>query len=407
MFHYKFPKIQWIDDVRKIVDGRPEFIEADRDTHIIFNYLVNFEDTFPPVFYRNEKLAGPKLLEDQEAAILRECRGMIFDKKTGHIIARRYHKFFNFGEKPETHAADFKKPYRMFEKLDGSMITPFRTSDGVLRIGTKMGETDVAEQVKPFINSRPDYLEFIHKMIDRNQTPIFEWCSRKQRIVVDYPEDRLVLTAVRDNISGDYLSYDKMIVASVLYGIDLIQDMKINFKKAQQSLDVLQDMEGYVVRFDDGHMLKLKGEWYCLLHKTLDNISREKDIIRLIVTDTLDDAKSFLPPDLVEKLDKFGSDVFRNVNSTAVNLAWGFIENYDRYGKSKKNFALAVKDKKYSSHMFKIFDAYEKDEKLEKTVDNLVQFIYNMLIEQIKLSTGTQQKVDSVRYLFGDIKWEV
>jgi hypothetical protein len=42
-------------------------------------------------------------------------------------------------------------------------------------------------------------------VIDGDMTPIFEWCSRNQRIVVDYPEDMLVLTAVRDNIEGVYI----------------------------------------------------------------------------------------------------------------------------------------------------------------------------------------------------------
>ena len=46
---YKFPVIKNIEQARKAIAGREEFIEADKGDYIVFNYLVNFEDTFPPV----------------------------------------------------------------------------------------------------------------------------------------------------------------------------------------------------------------------------------------------------------------------------------------------------------------------------------------------------------------------
>jgi len=48
------------------------------------------------------------------------------------------------------------------------------------------------------------YQQFAKWCIENRLTPIFEWCSRKQRIVIDYPEDKLVLLAVRENMSGKY-----------------------------------------------------------------------------------------------------------------------------------------------------------------------------------------------------------
>ena len=36
----------------------------------------------------------------------------------------------------------------------------------------------------------------IEDAIDAGFTPLFEWCSRRSKIVVDYPEDQLVLTGL-------------------------------------------------------------------------------------------------------------------------------------------------------------------------------------------------------------------
>lgn len=57
-------------------------------------------------------------------AIRRELRGLIFSAKDGTVISRRFHKFFNVGELPETQPEkiDMKVPFVVLEKLDGSMI---------------------------------------------------------------------------------------------------------------------------------------------------------------------------------------------------------------------------------------------------------------------------------------------
>ena len=41
-------------------------------------------------------------------------------------------------------------------------------------------------------------------------TPIFEWCSPTNRIVVKHDKPQLILTAIRDNTYGDYVSPNEM-----------------------------------------------------------------------------------------------------------------------------------------------------------------------------------------------------
>src|SRR6478609_139429 len=99
-------KIEHINDVLPHIEGRPEFIVAERPGYKVIDYNVAFFDSFD----------DPMRLE---------CRGIKFDAK-GKILARPMHKFFNVGERPDTQPEllDFSKPHIITEKLDGSMIHP-------------------------------------------------------------------------------------------------------------------------------------------------------------------------------------------------------------------------------------------------------------------------------------------
>ena len=86
--NYKFPHITHIDQVKKAIEGKEEFIIKVDEEHgiAIVNYNVAFEDTFPPVI-------------DEKTALLRECRGITFDLETGRVLSRKFHKFFNLDER--------------------------------------------------------------------------------------------------------------------------------------------------------------------------------------------------------------------------------------------------------------------------------------------------------------------
>lgn len=70
----------------------------------------------------------------------------------------------------------------------------------------------------------------------------------------------------------------------------------------------LEDLEGFVVRFDDGHMLKLKCHWYLQIHKAKEAILQDRNIVELILEEHLDDVKAHLPAEDRDRLTKFESD---------------------------------------------------------------------------------------------------
>lgn len=379
---YKFPEIRHIQPVLDAIAGREEFVVKHDEVggYKVINYLVNFEDTFPTV-------------TDERTAPLRECRGITFCDQTGRVLSRKFHKFFNLGERHETLESnvDWTQPHVLLEKLDGSMITFLVLQDGSLRACTKMGLTDIARQVDGFIAANPAYESWIRDRIAEDRTPVFEWCSRQQRIVIDYRVDRLVLTAIRENISGEYERYNDMLIHRDA-GIDVI---------ALHSGEILDGEEGYIVRFDNGHMLKVKGAWYVQLHKTLDHLKFEKDVIRLILDEKLDDAKPFLPDDLMQKADDFAKQIFAGLRQNASDIFWEVQAAYDNLNGGKKRFADIVNsharkgDSGFVPALFRIWDHLEEGE----------EFAYQHLKGLLMNNLGTQNKVNTMRWLIGQKTW--
>jgi RNA ligase len=305
--------------------------------------------------------------------IRRECRGIIFDTVTGEIIRRPFHKFFNVNEREETqdHVFDLCRSYTILEKLDGSMIAPFIVN-GEMIWGTKMGATEVAEPVEEFVKNNPRYDKFRY-LIGSGFTPIFEWCSRKQRIVLDYKEDQLVLTAIRDIKTGRYASYERLVSLAESYRVPVIRQWDNTMveqwhnttQRGNRTMSSfvnfvrdLEDLEGFVVRFDDGHMLKLKCDWYVQIHKAKEKILQDRNIVELILDGKLDDVKAHLPQEDRDRLTLFEIQFNLAVSDTVFildnDLNWLREQNIDR-----KTFALEHAEK-YDQYIraliFKNFD---------------------------------------------------
>jgi len=337
---YQFPVINTINDVLPHLDGRKEFVVANRGDHIIINYAVAFADTFCPVTTLGD-------------AIRRECRGLIFRASDGQIIRRPYHKFFNVGEKEETDPKiidELMIDAMSLEKLDGSMIAPFRIGDDI-RWGTKMGDTDVAKMVLPFLERNPDYIEFADTSIMSGYTPIFEFCSRQQRIVVDYEVERLVLTAMRSTIHGRYMEYEKLLRVVEGTNIEVVQPLVFD----RDALGV----EGVVIRLSDGHMAKMKAESYMRIHRAKDKITVEKNAVDAILNNEIDDLLPELGQEDRDRVVALDVALHQFLENRSAYLNEQVAEDVAMF-KDKKTYALeAQRPQFHKAAVFKLWDEPE------------------------------------------------
>jgi RNA ligase len=394
--NYEFPIINNISEVLPAIEGRDEFTVAVKEGYTVINYNVMMADTFPDV-YSDAGVAGCIFKNgkwyNKAAAIRRECRGIIFDTATGDIIRRPFHKFFNVNEREETqdHAVDLSRGHAILEKLDGSMIAPFIVN-GEMIWGTKMGATDVAKPVEEFVKNNPQYAEFAQLSIDCGVTPIFEWCSRKQRIVLDYQEDQLILTAVRNMTTGKYAFIKAL---SHLVPVVRTFDPQTDMKQFIEYVRDLEDLEGFVVRFDDGHMIKLKCDWYVQIHKAKEAILQDRNIVELILDDKLDDIKAHLPAEDRDRLTYFESQINSRILDRAAHLSDA--TNREQYMGDRKYFALN-RAQEYNSYSKAIVFALWDDNSYERSTELVRRTIRNNLGRNTKWEELRDHWFEGVTY---------
>lgn len=330
--HYEFPCIQWWHTVSKHFEGNQNFIIVDKGEYFVVNYVRASKETHPPIDMDNFR----------QAIVLREARGLIFCSQTGELLSRPFHKFFNLGEREDVNP-DFSKPHYIVEKLDGSMVRPIPLPSGI-RWGTKMGITDVSMQAEQYVANNSQYQKFAEACIQADMTPLFEWCSRKQRIVIDYPEDQLVLLAVRNNFTGSYIDRRGLEALGKLWNVPVVQVREIkwehsNEKQLQESIRHMTGIEGVVVQFCDGHIVKIKTDEYVQLHRAKSLLENERDVIGIVLDEKTDDLMAILSKEESARLEKFANNIWYDILQfqTRVNAVLREVKDNNT---SRKDFAL-------------------------------------------------------------------
>ena len=378
-----FPLIKTIDDVLPHIKDNDNFSVNRKDDYIVIDYILSTPETFNNPYEK-------------------ECRGIIF-YEDGRIMSRRLHKFFNVNEREESLAQniDFSKPHVILEKLDGSMITPM-ISNGKLTWGSKAGVTFLTPQIEEFVKKNPQYAEYAAFWLENDVTPIFEWCSNQNRIVISHPVDRLVLIAIRDNTSGAYLQYDFMKFGANYEDIEVVKAYPGTVESMEKLIEItkpLEGTEGFVVRFDDGEMFKVKADQYCLFHKSKDDLMHEKNVVAILVDGKADDFRVLLSEDDRKKFENFENTFWHHIHANASNwyLSW-FLCNHKEM--TRKDYALDASVKYQHSAFLKsiIFKFFERNA-------IHVKEIRDEIVNIIKKNTGSQSNIDKVRELWNGAKW--
>jgi RNA ligase len=379
---YLFPFIEHISDVLPALEGEggEAFGVMERGPFRIINYHYQDPTTF----------SGP------HEALRRECRGLVFDLETGLIINRRFHKFFNINEKPDTQhdVLDWSDQLHVvMQKVDGSMISPVfvgRDYDHVRWI-SKMGITDTAMRAEEFVATRPQYRDIASECLGRGYTPIFEWCSRRDRIVIDHPQDDLVLLAIRCNHTGAYLGRNAI---EEMGGSHKVTTVKTFDGFSGAALDYardIKDTEGFVIQFGNHHMVKLKTDWYVSIHKAKELLGSPRRVVENAINGTIDDLLAILPSDdqaRVEEDVKTFWSFFNYAVTMKENLLRDIKAEMDR-----KTFALGPAQQML--HPGVLFTAWDGKVSMSEAVLTI-----------IKKNLGTDRRFDeTIKSLIGDIKW--
>ena len=334
------------------------------DGYSTVNYVFTVDDTF----------ATP---------MARECRGLKFDAD-GKLIARPFHKFFNLGEKGAPQAEPWDSPHVVMEKLDGSMVHPVLLG-GELVFMTRMNRSVQADAALAVASAGVRSL--CEDMIHAGFTPIFEFTGPENRIVVAYDTPQSTLLAVRDMRTGLYLPHVDIEVLGAKYDVPVVgthgtvEDV-MAFWNATRAME---EGEGFVIAFEDGHRLKIKTEAYALRHKALSGLAHEKNVLAWVAKGAVDDVLPLLAPEAADIVRAYQSQVLGRAQALAAEVEAFVAANADA---DRRAFAGRVQTDL----------APELRPVAFKALDGVPPM--QMILSVLERAAGSENKVEAIRPLF-------
>ncbi|MEP3276828.1 MAG: RNA ligase [Stappiaceae bacterium] len=360
--------IETLEDVLPHVVPDTGIIHSDHGGYSVINYVFSIDNTF-------------------DTPMARECRGLKFDPE-GKLMARPFHKFFNLGEKRPPQEEPWHESHLVLDKLDGSMVHPATVGDEMVFM-TRMGVSAQARQALSLAS--PELRALCRDMMAAGFTPIFEFTSPENRVVLAYEQPELTLLAIRHMRTGAYMPHHEVASIAVTHGVAMVgssgvvEDVSAFWTNAR----TLEGIEGYVIAFDDGHRLKIKTDAYALRHKALAGLEFEKNLLAWVATDAIDDVVPLLSAEAADVVLSYQSQVIAAVSKWEAEIG-GFVAENGHL--PRKDFALKAKDQidpRLQSVAFRALDGIP---------------IRKGLMEILERASGSENKIDAVRHLF-DMKW--
>lgn len=346
MPYTNFPAIERLSDVTPFLT--PGINVKERDDYTVVDY-----DYITPETFTNP--------------IALECRGLKFDTE-GNLIARPFHKFFNVGERQGIDEIDWSQEHWVEEKLDGSMVHGVIVDD-FFEFMTRGGITPQAIAAKKLLTE--DQRNWLIVLCAFGYTPIFEYTAPDNQVVIEYPKPELTLLDIRHNLTGAY-QYDWG--TGSFYRETLRWFPEANRIRGYKSESLIKnvrdwdDCEGVVIKFHDGHRLKVKADDYVLKHKTLGSVVHEKNLMKLIVQGEIDDILPILSEGMREKVKNYRDRVELYFNRKVGDIS-RFLKTWE--GVDRKTFAHHVRgsfNREIHSVVFKSLDNGQVVKNLEEWI---------------------------------------
>jgi T4 RnlA family RNA ligase len=244
-------------------------------------------------------------------------------------------KFFNLNQVESTQygAIKDKEICSITEKEDGSLVAFMMLPNGKLfakTIGSFTSEQ--SELAYNLLYTNEEHVLWVKEMLKTGCTPLFEYVSWDNRVVLKYSKAQIRFIGMRDNIAGAFISAPEIHDSFFPKDMQIVEEVSGTLDGLIEEAKTTQAKEGWVVKFTDDQLVKLKTAWYFKLHglRTQD-INREDYVIQNYLNETLDDIMTQLDP--VEDADayNFVSKVTRAIDNYIIHIDKTVQELVDEY----------------------------------------------------------------------------
>jgi RNA ligase len=294
----------------------------------------------------------------------RNARGIIFEKATGKIIAKPFPKFFNLGQSEETFVKNLpNEPYTVTEKMDGSLGIIF-FYNGSWDVATKGSFYSVqAEKAREMLNKYNK-----NTLADlEGATLLAEIIYPENKIVVNYGnKEKLVLLAIYE-ADGDEHSYNACKYYAKELGMEIAKEYQYTIEQMiELQKTIPKDQEGFVVRYQNGLRLKIKGEEYLRIHRAIADCT-PLNVWRNMKNGRLDpEFKKHLPDEIMPDIVKYQVSLEHKYDDLKTEIYANLLPILEKVGNDKRNLGMYLKanDILHSSCAFPILlDRYEAVDK--------------------------------------------
>ena len=196
------------------------------------------------------------------------CRGLIYDRLNGEVLARPFRKFFNYGE-PGAELGSADEPVSVTDKIDGSLGILYRNPyTGQYEFATR-GSFTSEQAVHANKVFRESYADWCPPR--PGLTCLFEIVYPENRIVVDYGKtDDLILLGAVDITSG----YSFPAARVWNWHGPVTKEMPASSLAEALALPPRPNAEGVVVHFGKSDKrVKVKQEDYVRLHRLITGMN--------------------------------------------------------------------------------------------------------------------------------------
>lgn len=284
-----------------------------------------------------------------------QCRGLVLHGD--RVVARPFRKFFNDTEHPADEIP-WHLPYRVAEKLDGSLLIVFHF-DGAWHYATRGSfESEQAGRGREIFQSK-----YREDALDPNLTYLFEVIYPQNRIVVNYGvREDVVLLAMLDTQTGEELDP----ATGVDHGLTIVRHLPPDADARELRTIIRDDEEGYVVRFANGFRVKVKGQRYMELHRIITGVSSRTIWECLAENKSFDDMLAIVPDEFAQwvRAEKEALlAAYRSLQSRAETAHQAIIHLPDRKAQA---LAILADHRDISSAVFALLDGKPIDSILWK-----------------------------------------
>lgn len=316
--------------------------------------------------------------------IVIECRSLILCCHTFGVVSRKFDRFFNYGECPEYYEDfDFSKA-QVFEKVDGSLIgIYYNFFTDKWEISTRgMAKAEGPHSFYPTFRdcvldtfgftSEPEFQKTFSGF-NCYHTYVFECIGPKNKCVKRYESPEMVCLGVIDKHTGKPVR-ENGTVGQVAYALSRVHKLNVRLPKVYEASDAesivkmvseFKDLDEGVVAFDPvaNKRVKIKSATYVAAHKLRGNdpVPTKKNLLTVIFEGEVDELLAYFP-----EFKEYVDPIVEEVNSTKSELAriWEEVKNIE----TQKDFALAVKNFKFSNVLF---EARKTQQPVEKVFEEM------------------------------------